>query len=141
MQFNIDNVPAQSSIWLLLIRASVWQGNFPPFRRFAMLTELLKTYQQGSRDKDFILVDRKRARRPACVPSSREYKWDQYILFSQIFCCLICRKKLMAIFSYKNYDFLDSTSKVPTKHTNKSYKWMPEPECQLSSDCVYRSVH
>lgn len=57
-QFNIDNVPAQSSIWLLLIRASVWQGNFPLFRRFAVLTELLKIYQQGSRDRDFILVDK-----------------------------------------------------------------------------------
>lgn len=56
-QFNIDNVSAQSSIWLLLIRASMWQGNFPLFRRFAVLTELLKIYQQGSRDRDFILVD------------------------------------------------------------------------------------
>jgi len=57
-QFNIDNVPAQSSIWLLLIRASLWQGNFPLFRRFAVLTELLKIYQQGSRDRDFILADK-----------------------------------------------------------------------------------
>lgn len=57
-QFNIDNVPAQSSIWLLLIRASVWQGNFPLFRRFAVLTELLKIYQQGCRERDFILVDK-----------------------------------------------------------------------------------